>query len=297
MTLPSCSRTVLALLLLVPSAFSEEGNGAEETFIPNFSVGGAGFTQTAKAETEDGAGSLQRREAEASGNIPFFMGDNFRLFGGVEYRWTSFDFTGMPAPLDSTTLDVQAVQVPFNLWADLSDRWKLWVRLQPGIQSDMEAISDDDFILMSLALASYQWNDWLTLAFGGFYSRDLGQERLLPAVGLILRSDPHWSLALTFPRLEFAYAPNEEWLFTARTVLSGGGWNITDPAGGEDINLYYQAIRAGLGVEHRITGPLWLYGDAGVEFAQELEVEGGGYDTTTSLDPAGFFSVGAKLRF
>jgi len=88
-----------------------------------------------------------------------------------------------------------------------------------GMQSDMESISDDDFILMSLALASYQWNDWLTLAFGGFYSRDLGEERLLPAIGVILRSDPHWSLALTFPRLEFAYAPNEDWLVTARSGL------------------------------------------------------------------------------
>jgi hypothetical protein len=171
------------------------------------------------------------------------------------------------------------------------------MRLQPGLQSDLGSIDDEDFILMSLALVSYQWNDWLTLAFGGFYSRDLGEERLLPAVGAILRSDPHWSLALTFPRLEFAYAPGEDWLLTARAVLSGGGWNISDPLGGPDVNLYYKAVRAGLGVEHRITGPLWLYGDAGIEFAQEMEVEGGSYDMITELDPAPFASLGARLRF
>jgi hypothetical protein len=233
-----------AASLLASSALANEPARAEESFIPNFSVGGASYSQSGRADLKDGSGSLQRSEAEASGNLPIFFGENFRLMGGLEYRWTQFDFE---SAFLSPSLDLYSIQLPFNLWADISDRWKLWVRLQPGLQSDLEDISEDDFILMSLALASYQWNDWLTVAFGGFYSRDLGEERLLPAFGLILRSNPHWSLALTFPRLEFAYAPNADWLLTASTILSGGGWNITDPTGGPDINLYYQAVRAGFG--------------------------------------------------
>jgi len=287
----------LSFLLASPFAWAGETKRAEGTFIPNFSIGGFGFTQMGEADFADGRGSLQRREAEASGNVPVFMRDHLRLLAGIDYRWTGFETFGTGLPLDGDQLNLHSIQVPFNLWADLNERWKLWVRLQPGLQSDLESIGDEDFILMSLALLSYQYNDWLTLAFGGFYSRDLGQERLLPAIGAILRSDPHWSLALTFPRLEFAYAPNEDWLVTARAVLSGGGWNISDPLGGPDVNLYYKAVRAGLGLEHRVTGPLWLYGDAGIEFAQEMEIEGSSYDFTSDLEPSPFVSAGARLRF
>lgn len=91
----------------------------------------------------------------------------------------------------------------------------MWVRLQPGWYSDFGTVNSDDFILTSLALLSCQWTDTTRVAFGGYYSRDLGEERLLPALGFIFEPDAHWSLALTFPRVELAYAPNKDVLFAA----------------------------------------------------------------------------------
>jgi hypothetical protein len=102
---------------------------------------------------------------------------------------------------------------------------------------------------------------------------------------------------LTFPRVELAYAPGPDWLFTGRAVFTGGGWNITDPAGGADLDFYHRALRVGLGTEHRIGGPWWVHADAGMQVAQEIEVQGPAGESTTELDPAAFFSLGVRLRF
>ncbi|MEM9018560.1 MAG: hypothetical protein AAGC68_16235, partial [Verrucomicrobiota bacterium] len=152
--------------------------------------------------------------------------------------------------------------------------------------------------LTSLALLSYQWTESTRVAFGAYYSRDLGEERVLPAVGFIFEPDPRWSLALTFPRIELAHAPNEDWLFTGRALLNGAGWNITDPAGGAtDVDLNYKAIRVGGGIDRRLSGPWWAYLDAGIQVGQEIEIEGGGYQFQQDLDSSAFVTGGVKLRF
>ena len=147
-------------------------------------------------------------------------------------------------------------------------------------------------------LLSYQLNETTKVAFGAFYSRDLGEERVLPALGVIFEPNAHWSLALTFPRIELAYAPADDWLFTGRAVLSGAGWNITDPAGGvAAVDLNYKSVRVGVGAEHNFAGPWWAYLDAGVQLAQEIEIEGANYNFQQDLDTAAFATGGVKVRF
>ena len=194
--------------------------------------------------------------------------------------------------------DLHRVDLPFNFWADLNSRWKLWLRLQPGWYSDFDNVGSDDFILTTLALLSYRWSDTTRVAFGGYYSRDLGEPRLLPAIGFIFEPDPQWSIALTFPRAEVAYAPNRDWFIAARVFLSGAGWNITDPAGGpNDVDLDYKSMRVGLGVERRLSGAWWAYLDAGAQLGQEISIEDAPYTFEQDLDSSAFVTGGVKLRF
>ncbi|MEM7014163.1 MAG: DUF6268 family outer membrane beta-barrel protein, partial [Verrucomicrobiota bacterium] len=257
---------LLSSLALSAGAFAQDST--EESFIPNYSIGGAYYIWSDDADFSDAPGSVKQSEAGASVNVPIFETEKLRVTGGVSYRWNELEFSGAPGPLGSQTFDLHRVDVPFNAWADLSERWKLWVRLQPGWYSDFEDVSSDDFILTSLALLSYQWTDSIRIAFGAFYSKDLGEERLLPAAGVIIEPNPHWYLAVTFPRVELAYAPNQDLLIAGRAVLSGAGWNISNPTGfGEDVDLNYKMVRASVGVDHRLTGPWWAYIDAGVQVA------------------------------
>ena len=270
----------------------------EESFIPNFAVGSSYFTWNSDADFSNTAGSVSSYEYGVEMNAPIIMKDGFRLTAGVQYRKNGLNFTGAPFPLGNTNFDLHRVDIPFNVWKDINDRWKLWVRLQPGWYSDFNGVSGDDFILTSLALLSYQWTEKTKVAFGAYYSRDLGEERVLPALGFIIEPNQNWSIALTFPRVAIAYAPNPDWLFTGRAMLNGAGWNIQNPTGaGPDVDLNYQNVQIGFGVDHRINGPWWAYVDAGMQVAQEVEIQGAGINFQQDIDPSAFVTGGVRMRF
>ncbi|MDF2377805.1 MAG: DUF6268 family outer membrane beta-barrel protein [Verrucomicrobiales bacterium] len=289
---------LLSIAFLSVATLASAEDSAEETFIPNFAIGGSYFSWTGDTDFSNGSGSVSQYEFGVEANAPIVMRDTFRITAGVQYRFNNLDFSGAPLPLGNQSFDLHRVDVPFNFWKDFNRKWKMWVRLQPGWYSDFETMTSDDFILTSLALLSYQLNETTKVAFGAFYSRDLGEERVLPALGVIFEPNAHWSLALTFPRIELAYAPADDWLFTGRAVLSGAGWNITDPAGGvADVDLNYKSVRVGVGAEHNFAGPWWAYLDAGVQLAQEIEIEGANYNFQQDLDTAAFATGGVKVRF
>lgn len=291
------TRAIFPIFLLVASLVSA-GELTEESFIPNYAVATSYLSWSGDADFSNTAGRFSQQEAGFEANVPLIMKNGFRMTAGTQYRRNRFDFSGSPGPLGSKTFDLDRVDLPLNLWKDFNSQWKMWVRLQPGWNSDFGTVNSDDFVLTSLALLSYQWTDTTRVAFGGYYSRDLGEERLLPALGFIFEPDAHWSLALTFPRVELAYAPNKDVLFAARGLLSGAGWNIADPAGGPgDVDLNYKSIRVGLGVDRRITGPWWAYLDVGLLLAQEIEITGAPYQFQEDLDNSNYITGGVKLRF
>ena len=286
-----------------PIAYSNDGGDGdklrtEERFIPRYAVAGGYISWASDADFSSAIGSLSQWETGVRTNVPVFETDKIRLTAGIQYRYNQLNFTGAPAPLANMDFDLHRLDVPFNFWADLNSRWKLWIRLQPGWYSDFDNVGSDDFILTTLALLSYQWNEKARIAFGGYYSRDLGEPRLLPAVGFIFEPDPQWSIALTFPKAEVAYAPNRDWFIAGRVFLSGAGWNITDPAGGSnDVDLDYKSMRIGLGVERRLSGALWAYVDGGAQMGQEISIEGAPYVFERDLDTSVFVTGGVKLRF
>lgn len=291
-------RVALAALSLSGVVLSFAQEHTEESFIPNFAVASAYYSWSADTDFSDAPGSLGMQEAGVGADLPLYLGDRVKVTAGFSYRWNELDFSGVPQPLASQTLNLHRLDLPVNVWADLNERWKLWLRFQPGWYSDFENVGSEDFTVMSLGVLSYQWTDWLKVAFGAFYSRETGEERILPALGFILEPDPHWYLALTFPRVEMTYAPTADWLLSARVVANGGSWNISNPAGtGPDVDLSYQAVRLGLGVDRRLVRNWWAYLEGGVQIAQEIEIQGGGYDFLSDLDSNAYLSTGVRLRF
>ena len=295
---PKLLLPVFLLFTLSPALLAANGDSVEESFIPRYAVAGSYFDWSGDADFDGGEGSMGKYGAGIEANVPVFVRDGFRITAGAKYRYDRLEFSGAPMPLGTGDYDLHRVDVPFNVWGDLSDRWKLWVRLSPGCYTDFDNVGSDDFILTTLGLLSYRWTDSIKVAFGAYYSRDLGEKRFLPAAGLIWEPDPQWYFALTFPRAELAYAPTRDWVFTARALLNGAGWNITDPAGGDrDVDLNYQAIRVGLGIDRRISGPWWAYLDAGAQFGQEIEIDGGLEPFSSDLDTSAYVVGGVKLRF
>ncbi len=290
-----------SVLLGLPAVAVAADEPTEERFIPNFAAGEAYYLWSTRADFESGPdASLQMQEAGFKVPVPVFSNQDSRLTLGAHLRWNELDFEG--GSLLDRSLDLYRLQLPFDFWHSFNERWKAWGRVEPGLFTDFEDVDEDAFAVTVLALASYQFTPEFSAAFGGYYSRDLGDDRVLPALGLIWKPGPHWNVGLTFPRASVAYAPTTDWLFSLYVAPGGAGWSITDEATGESRRLNYTSWRAAVSAEYQFAevGPakLWGFLGGGIQFGQELELKDG--DTTlldADLEHGRFITGGLRLRF
>ncbi len=283
------------------AAAEESGRKTEESFIPSYVAANVQYSWGSRTDLKDaGDASMGQQEAGALAQYPLYRSDRARFTVGVRYRWTQLDFDGN-SPFGDEALDLHRVQIPLNYWRSLSDQWKLWAGIEPGFFTDFDAISDEDVAVTALAVAAYEWRPEWSVSFGAYYSRDLGEDRVLPVLGLIWRPSRHWNVAATFPRFRLAYAPNEDWVFDATVRPGGSGWNIrTDD--GQDLNLEYKSWRASFGIERLLStdllGKLSAFVEAGVGFAQDLKLKDGSDERyATDLGETATLSGGLRLRF
>ncbi len=292
---------LLSAVVGVPLALTAADEKTEERFIPNYAAGDAYYLWSTRTDFESTAGaSLQVQEAGIKVPVPVFSNEQSRVTAGVHLRWNGLDFNG--GSTFTEALDLYRLQLPIDFWHSFNDRWKAWGRIEPGLFTDFESVEGDAFAVTVLALGSYQFTPEFSAAFGIYYSRDLGEDRVLPALGVIWKPDPHWNVGLTFPRASVAYAPTGDWLFSIFAAPGGAGWSITDEATGENQRLNYQSWRTAISAEYQFAevGPakLWGFLAGGFQFGQELELKAG--DTTlleTDLENGQFVTGGVRLRF
>ncbi len=300
----------LSILALLPAFAATADDTAlvpaetEESFIPTYSFAGAyGFHLGDSDFDTPEAGDFSFSEASIWADAPLYLGDKLKWTLGVRYRYNGLDAGGEAGDLIGSDLDLHRIQLSTNLWYDASDRWKFWGRVAPGVLSDFSDISGDDFGVNALALGLYKFNDQWRGAIGGFFTSDLGEASILPALGIIWTPSQQWSLSLTIPRVQIAYAPNRDWLLTLNASPGGGGWNVENPIEGEDdLTLNYSAIRLSAAIERKLGGPeskIWAFAEGGLHVAQSLQVQDNDeivlYDE--EIENAFFGAVGVKLRF
>ncbi len=296
--------SLLALLALaLPSAASAQAplaeESTEEAFIPAYTAGSAFYSLTGEADFDDAdTGSFRQQEAAIRLDLPYYRGDALTLTAGVRYRFNRFDFSGADLFGDGD-LDLHRIEAPFQAFVD-SGKWKYWLRLEPGLGSDFESdLGSDAFKVSALALASYQFSERFSGAIGAFYSNELGESTVLPVAGFIYKPSRQWSISLTVPRAQVAYAPTSDWIFSLNAYPSGGSWEIQDP-GDEDgtAEFNFGSVRANASIDYRLgDGPAWVFVDAGVQFLQNVELVRDGRDIDEDAGAAAFFNVGLKLRF
>jgi hypothetical protein len=125
-------------------------------------------------------------ELSAQAQYPVWMTERSRLTAGVRYRYNRLDFDGAN-PFADGDLDLHRLQIPVNFWHSFHEQWKLWAGAEPGLFTDFGHVNGDDFALTALAVGAYEFTPAWTVSFGGYYSRDLGEDQLLPVLGVIWR--------------------------------------------------------------------------------------------------------------
>ncbi len=200
---------------------------------------------------------LSQMESVGRGQRPVLTRKGFRLTSGASYRWNRLDFDGAAFPLGSASFDLHRVDTALQRLG--RSRGSLEALGAPatggGIPTSARWGRMISFSL-SLALLSYRWSDSVKVAFGAFYSRDLGEERVLPALGFILEPGPDWSLALTFPRVDWFMRPPPTG--SSPRACSSAARDGTSPIRRGDparSDLNCRSIRASVGVDRRLSGP------------------------------------------
>ena len=189
----------LHAIMCMPLAATAAGEPTEERFIPNYAAGDTYYLWSTRTDLESVAGAtVQVQEAGFKAPVPVFSNERSRLTAGVQLRWNGLDFEHASTVGDS--LNLYRLQLPIDFWHSFNDRWKAWGRVEPGLFTDFENVDGDAFAVTVLALGSYQFTHQFSAAFGVYYSRDLGEDEVLPALGVIWKPDPHWNVGLTFPR-------------------------------------------------------------------------------------------------
>jgi len=288
-------------VLAAPWAAPAVEESSSERFIPRPAAGEVYYLWSSRAAfTSVGSGSVQVQEAGARAPVVLFEKAQTRFSAGVDWRWNRLDFHDSPALRGAR--DLYRLQVPLDVWQTFADRWKAWCRVEPGMFTDLENIGGDAFAVTVLALGSYQFTPAFSVAFGVYYSRDLGEDRVLPALGVVWQPDPHWRIDLTFPRASLSYAPTGRWVFTAALRPGGAGWSITDPATGDRRRLNYKSWHAAITAECEIAtvGAVncWAFLTAGYQFGQKVTLKDGDTELfETDLEAGQFVSAGLRTRF
>jgi hypothetical protein len=299
------STAIPLVLLLVAGAVAAQEPAprrTEESFIPSYTAASVGYLWGSESDLERlPDASMTLHEASVSAQYPVWMAQRSRLTAGVRYRYTHLLFSG-DNPFAAGGLDLHRLQVPVNFWHSFHEQWKLWAGIEPGLFTDFQQVDADDFALTALLVAAYEFHPRWTVSFGGYYSRDLGEDRLLPVLGVIWRPNPHWNVAATFPRFRVAYAPNPMWLFEGMIRPGGAGWNYSHAEAERDLDLEYRSWRASLGMERlltaRLPGSLHGYIEAGLGFSQNLKLKRN--DSTLAsvdLDESLILAAGLRWRF
>mgnify|MGYP007073191389 CR=1 FL=1 len=218
----------------------------------------------------DGAGELGVTDLETwiVFGLPFPTRDNPLLITpGYAARLLE-----VPAGVDlpDTLYDVY---VQFRWLGKINDCWGYDLVFTPGVYTDFETDSSDEWRYTGRAVASYQWSPATQLLFGvGYFDRE--DITALPIAGLIYTpcDDVRWELL--FPRPRYARrihqcCDREDWLYVA-AEFGGGSWAIQRAGGADDV-VTLRDYRLLVGKEVKLCGGAGRAIEAGYVFGREIE--------------------------
>ncbi len=138
--------------------------------------------------------------------------------------WERFSF-GLPdaVPLPNT---IQSANLVTGADFELSDEWLLRVEAHPGVYSDFQDISLDDFNIPTIAGVSYLVNKDLQWFFGVSIDprRDIP---VLPGAGVRWKFADQWTLMFLLPKPRLNFELNEKVTLFAGADIKGGTYKVS----------------------------------------------------------------------
>lgn len=282
--------TTLSLLFSVSLAAAQAPNPSLlETYVIR---GGLSSDETT------GLGSVSVAHYELSVGGRFLAGPDGFGVTGVNYRTYQIDATGVvPVPKS-----LNEISVTLGWQRRFSPAWSMLTVLKPGLYGDFEEINGDSFNAPLLALANYSTRPDLTWTFGLNVSA-IGENPVLPAIGVRWQFAPELTFNLAFPRTDVSWKVSEKLATSFGIRFEGGSYRVTENLGVPEAgvrrlaNTYvgFTEIRVGVGVHYELNPGTKLEVEAGVMTDRKFDF----YDRDYTLngDAGTFFSISLNNLF
>ena len=233
-------------------------------------------------------------DVDAVISLPVYTNSQIAFLAGAGYRWTRFEFNKIQGV---GNYDVYTIRIPFDLVYVGLKRWTFWANVTPGLFSDLDGITSDDYRTQVHGMAMFEAVQGVNLSVGASYDREFGEDRLYPLGGVVWTVTPEWQLRLILPEPEVVYAPTKRLAFFAEARPAGGLWNIHDRSDDQDYDLSLKTWQVGGGMEIALTEHVWVHVAGGADVNREYEIQRDGKSLLESeADDAWFARAGLVLR-
>jgi hypothetical protein len=295
-------------LLFIASCFATLASAAEPSeSMPLIDPALLGFGKPEPAVTatfsqpldySDTPGSIDLFETRL--RLPVFgrrLDSGWAFGASLIHEYTSADFNGTLG-LGSADLHALELQLSATFLPVADSGWMGLVIASPGLATDLQGISADDFSMRVIAVAGYQFSPRITLAVSGYFEQIVGEQMAMPGIGVIWRPAPDWIVQLTPPIGAIGWRATENLTFNLAAFPSGGAWNLDQDSTAVDA-VILSGFRVGLGAEYRL-GQNWRINVlAGMNIGGEIEFRDDAERVLreSDLDSSAFGMIGLSRRF
>ncbi len=167
---------------------------------------------------------------------------------------------------------LHSVGVSFSYRTKTSDKTTMTITVQPSIWSDFKDISGEDFRFSTSVRFITKKDNHFSIGWGIIYSYQFFGNQIVPIIDLSYRMNTgNWRIggALPFrPRIEYAF--NNSTAIGFRLEGNYYSYRLTPQLNSQ--YLFYRQWDAGLFIDQKISGKLYITAGAGYAFNRSLQI-------------------------
>mgnify|MGYP000658931645 CR=1 FL=1 len=172
-------------------------------------------------------------------------------------------------------------------------KWTRILQITPSIHSDTEAVDEDAFSLMGLAIWRYQSTDKSAWTMGFGVNHLFGEYRPIPLLSYQYQVNDRLQLDVGFPITKAEYRWQSNWTGFASFAPAGGNWRVDSKDNGK-INVAYSSWLASTGVRYQFKPKMWATLALTQSVARKFDLDDSDTDQEVDVDNSGaiMFSIG-----